>query len=265
MKQRNREVSTRYFSAGHSQDTDSIQTANRHVVHTSGPALRAMAIPALLLSAVLAITACTSDVVATWAVSSFDALLSATGTTPDTNTGSNTAWELSSPDGDRFTWSRDFSLDKQPDAVLSFDGVPFLNAGLDPKKLPKETYSFDTASGRLSVMAEIGSQSFDADAASTPLGAFKEIIRTNRGSIGYHEELDHYGIDLGGGNMLEWAKDGAKNDKDLVFVLDPEPLLDAGLNAESLAGWKLAAIKKKDGQGRSIEVDKLLKPFDLIK
>ena len=85
-----------------------------------------------------------------------------------------------------------------------------------------------------------------------------------RDRIGYHEELDHYGIALGGGNMFEWAKDLAKNDKDLVFVLNPEPFVKAGLDPSKLAGgWAYGKVTVKDDKGKLMKLDKLLKPYNL--
>ena len=217
-----------------------------------------------LLSTLLGLTACTTDVVATWAVTSFDSLLSATGSTSATDVSVNEGWQIASPDDDRFIWSRDFSQPNAPDAALSLDAEAFMAAGLDPDKLPAGSYRYDTGDGRLIVMAELSSAPFDAALAATPLGAFREMVRTSRDAIGYHEELDHYGISLDGVNMLEWAKDATKNDKDLVFVLDPKALTEAGLKPEALNGWTFAAIKTKDGNGRPVEVEKLLKPFDLV-
>ncbi|MBL8967094.1 MAG: hypothetical protein JNG85_08795, partial [Spirochaetaceae bacterium] len=74
---------------------------------------------------------------------------------------------------------------------------------------------------------------------------------------------DHYGIALGGGNMLEWAKDPAKNDKDLVLVLEPAPLAAAGLDPARVQGWAFAKVETMDAKGAKILVDKLLRPFDL--
>lgn len=236
--------------------------AQRTNAHSAGG--RSLMLAAGLLAGVLAFTACSSDVVATWAVTSFDRLLAATGTTAESGASPDGGWQLVSPDGDRFVWSRDFSRTDLPDAALSFDAAPFLAAGLDPALLPADRFRYDAEAGRLAVTAELSDAPFDATAAATPLGAFREIVRTSRGAIGYHEALDHYGIALGGGNMLEWAKDSGKNDKDLVFVLDPKTLQDAGLKPDALQGWKLAPVKTKDADGRPIEVEKLLKPFDLV-
>lgn len=80
----------------------------------------------------------------------------------------------------------------------------------------------------------------------------------SREKIGYHGEMDHYNIDFGGGNMFEWAKDIAANDKDIVFVLNPGPFIAAGVDVNNIEGWAFAKVKTMDG-----EIDKLLKPFNL--
>lgn len=42
------------------------------------------------------------------------------------------------------------------------------------------------------------------------------------------EYNDHYGIDLGGGYVFEWAMNMSKNDKDIAFALNPQVFIDAG-------------------------------------
>ena len=89
------------------------------------------------------------------------------------------------------------------------------------------------------------------------------MVRLEREKIGYHEKLDHYGIDLGNGNKFEWAKDLNKNDKDIVFVLDPQIFIDAGVDPAKVAGWAFAKVEIKDTTGKTVSVEKFLKPFDL--
>jgi len=62
--------------------------------------------------------------------------------------------------------------------------------------------------------------------------------------------------------MFEWAKDLSTNDKDIVFVLNPEPFLAAGVDPNDVEGWVFAKVPV-DVDGKPAEVDKLLKPFDL--
>jgi hypothetical protein len=171
-------------------------------------------------------------------------------------------WVLTSPGGQTFEWSLDFS-GRGPDFRLSLDAGPYLEAGLDPAKLSPERYAFDPASGRLSLVFEAGSDNFAYAAAPAPLDTFRKIVQTHRPIIGYHSALDHYGIALGDGNMFEWAKDMAKNDKDIVFVLNPQPLIAAGVDPAKIRDWVFAKVPVKDASGRTVEVDKFLKPFDL--
>ena len=82
--------------------------------------------------------------------------------------------------------------------------------------------------------------------------------------------MDHYGVILGDGNMFEWAKDMLTNgygnsvqDKDIVFVLNAEPLIAAGVDPNNVEGWVYAQVLV-DTNGRTEQAWKFLKPFDLI-
>jgi len=102
-----------------------------------------------------------------------------------------------------------------------------------------------------------------------PLAAYEQIVEKYRSSINYHTSLDHYGVKLGDGNMFEWAKDlstnsstGENQDKDIVFVLNPEPLAAAGVDPEKVEGWVYAQVPVEEN-GQTTNVWKLLKPFNL--
>ncbi len=110
---------------------------------------------------------------------------------------------------------------------------------------------------------ELGSEKSGPEARESLEATFAQLVKTQRARIGYHEKLDHYGIKLGNGNMLEWAKDMSKNDKDLVFVLNPEPFILAGVDPAKIQGWTFAKVETKDDAGKTVFVDKLLKAFDL--
>jgi hypothetical protein len=75
--------------------------------------------------------------------------------------------------------------------------------------------------------------------------------------------MDHYGVNLGNGNLFEWAKDMNTNDKDMVFVLNPQPFLDAGVDPARIEGWTFTKVPVDDENGKPVEVDKILKPFDV--
>ncbi len=220
-----------------------------------------MILLATTLSAVLVFTGCqATDVVGKVAVTSFEQVLN-TASDKVTFDNEKNSWSLESPAGDEFKWSKDFSA-TDTDGIIEFDGAPFIDAGLDVAKLP-DGYVYDQASDRLSLNFEIGDEKFDYSGEATALDTFKKIVEKRRDIVGYHEALDHYGMALGNGNMFEWAKDMSTNDKDIVFVLNPQPFIDAGVDPAKVEGWAFAKVEMKEKDGKIVQVDKLLKPFDL--
>jgi hypothetical protein len=220
-----------------------------------------IAMSAIALTVALALSACqATDVIAKGATSSFDAVTNKLGDKVAFDQKYN-AWALASPTGERFLIAKDFT--GNADTIQEFDAKPFLDAGLDITKLPAEVFQYDQASNKLLVIGEIGSDKFNNTGEAKISDTFKEIVRTNRNSIGYHAKLDHYGVVMGNGNMFEWAKDMSTNDKDIVFVLNPEPFINAGVDPSKVEGWAFAKVEVMDEAGKPIEVDKLLKPFEL--
>lgn len=220
---------------------------------------RRIIVAVLSLAAVFTLSACqATDVVGKVASTSFEAVLKEI---PDQikSDDVNNGWALTSPTGERFVWSKDFSSEGKSDAMLEFDAKPFIDAGLDINKFPKEMVAGD----KIVYKAEFSQDKFTYKGDPTPLDSFKQIVKTNRDVIGYHEKLDHYGVALGNGNMFEWAKDMSTNDKDIVFVLNPQPFIDAGVKTDKVAGWVFAKIEVKDKSGKPEQVDKFLKPFEL--
>ncbi|MDR1204079.1 MAG: hypothetical protein LBL26_01160 [Peptococcaceae bacterium] len=221
-------------------------------------------VPLLCVASLLfAAAACSGldalDVVGKEAVSSFGAMLDAAadGVAPDEANG---GWSLTAPDGAaRFIWSEDYSKSPLHDVMLELDAQPFIDAGLDTGKLPEGVifYGHMLMAGR-----KLGDDELAYSGDPTPLASFEQLAGKYRAAVGYHAALGHYNIDLGGGNMFEWAKDMAANDKDIVFVLDPQPFMDAGTDVSAVEGWAFAKVSV-DVDGKPAEVDKLLKPFDL--
>jgi hypothetical protein len=220
-------------------------------------------VPLLLLAAAgIVLASCSAlDVVGSTAISTFRTLLDTTPGSVALDIATN-RWVLTSQGGERFEWSADFS-GMAPNFRISFDATPFLTAGLDASKLPSERYSFDAASKNLTLSFDAGREKFTYTGAPTPLETFKKIVNAHRAIIGYHAALDHYGIALGDGNMFEWAKDMAKNDKDIVFVLNPEPFTAAGVDPARITGWIFTKIPVKDKSGKTVDVDKFVKPYNL--
>lgn len=202
-----------------------------------------------------------TDVVGKVAASSFKAAAEASGGRVAFDEASG-AWTLASSAGDRFLLSADLAS-AAPDAAFVLDAAPFLAAGLDPAKLAGPAgVSFSVADGLLTVAFDLGTGAATGESRSSLSGAFDAFLAARRELVGYHQALDHYGIKLGGGNMFEWAKDLAKNDKDLVWVLDPAPFVAAGADPSKVDGWVFAAVEMME-DGKKVSAEKLLKPFDL--
>jgi hypothetical protein len=213
---------------------------------------------ALSMTALLTLTACSqTDVIGKTSMTSFDQVLKITDVTAD---DLYQGWSLNAPDKSvRFIFSRDFKASAPHDVMLEVAVQPFLDAGLDPTKLPEGLI----VDGNLMVGQDLGDAAFPDSAKATASASFQELVKLSRASIGYHEALDHYGVDLGNGNKFEWAKNMHKNDKDIVFVLDPKVLIAAGVDPAKVNGWAFAQVEMKDASGKIVAADKFLKPFNL--
>ncbi len=209
-------------------------------------------------AALLTLSACTqTDVVAKFAATSFTEVTKVADIESD---DAFKGWTLIAPDQSAtFLFSYDFSVSAPHDVMLKTDVQPFIDAGLDVTKLPAGTI----VDGMIMVGQSLGETKFSADASKTADASMKELIRVSRSTLGYHEAMGHYGIDLGNGNKFEWAKDLSTNDKDIVFILDPQQFIDAGVDVENIEGWVYGTVKVMDENDNEIEVQKLLKPFNL--
>lgn len=213
----------------------------------------------LFLGAMITLSACAqTDVVGKTAKTSFANVLKAM---PDQleEDEMNGGWSLSAPDQTaRFIWSKDYSKSPIHDVMIEFDAAPFIEAGLDVSKLPEGFFE-----DKIMLGTKLGSDELKYSGEMTAESSFNKIVELYRESVGYHEVLDHYGVDLGGGNKFEWAKDMNTNEKDIVFVVDPEIFIEAGVDPEKVEGWVYASVETKDEKGKTIEVKKFLKPFNV--
>lgn len=215
-----------------------------------------------ILGLSLSVTACAQlqnslDVIGKSSVRALESVLNAApqGMEAEPETG---YWTIEAPDASaRVRISRDWSQTGD-DLVLEWDAAPFLQAGLDPERLP-EAYGYDGTV--LSVGVPLASDG-PPGGTGTLMEAYGRIVAQAPGLIGYHAQLNHFGVEIGQGNLLEWARDLQANDKDIVFVLNPEPLIEAGVDPEAVEGWAYAKVKVHV-KGKAAEVDKFLKPFDL--
>jgi hypothetical protein len=210
----------------------------------------------------LPLTACNKlDVIGDRSVTSFQDVLQASKdqvSPEETYDG----WSLTAPDQTaRFIWSKEFNQKDKMDVLIETDAKPLIDAGMDTDKLPEGMLQGD----KIVVGANLGSDKASDQGKAEPLESYRQFVKLYRDHLKYHAKLDHFGIDLSGGNVFEWAKDMKTNDKDIVFVLNPQVFLKAGTDPNKVKGWLFAAVETMDDNGRKIKVDKFLKPFDLVK
>jgi len=209
---------------------------------------------AFLVAIALILSNCSDlDVVKTDAVRSFGDILKIL---PAENyKGDSSEWVVSAPDSAAwFHW-------KNQEIKIVVDAQPFISAGLDLSKLENGVVNENTL-----VYSSPLSNAPERDA---PLKLFEKNADFFRASLGYHAEMDHYNITPGNGNIFEWAKDlstngttGKNQDLDLVFALNPEPLITAGVDTEKLEGWTYTQVPV-DIDGKPTKVWKILKAFNL--
>lgn len=227
--------------------------------------IAAVAVAALLF-VILRTAGGNLDVVGKESVTSFDAVLKVIPGQVHAD-AENGGWSLDAPDSSvRFIWSENYAKSPLHDVMLQMDAKPFIDAGLDIDQLPDNYIAYE---GMLMVGTKLGSDELTYTADITPLMAYEQIVSKYRSAINYHHSLDHYGVMLGGGNMFEWAKNlktntvaNVEQDKDIVFVLNPEPLIAAGVDPEKVAGWAYAQVEVEDN-GKFVNVYKFLKPFNI--
>jgi len=166
-------------------------------------------------------------------------------------------YTYTAPDGQaEFSLSSDFTVTTPYDYQMVIDATPFINAGLDTTLLPEGMFVDNKIVFGYN-LSETGVNVQDV------VPAFEAVFNLDSSLVGYHAALDHFGLSLGNGNVLEWAKDFTTNDKDVVFVLNPEIFAEAGVNVEAVEGWIFAEVEVMDETGKMVMVEKLLKPFDV--
>lgn len=206
-----------------------------------------------------------TDVTAAYAKSSSAALLASLPDGSEVGPAEDGGWKFSAPDGNaEFTWNWNPSAETAGAyaAAVRTPAAPFLAAGLNPSLMPEGVLRGDELVFGFQPDQAAGASTGAAD--GDPASSFARLIDAFRDRIGYHIQLQHFGLDLGGGNLLEWARDPIANSLDLVFVLDPEPFLRAGVDKDKVEGWIFGSVIVHDAaSGRRVEVPKFLKPFNL--
>lgn len=156
-------------------------------------------------------------------------------------------WGILAPGGEKLEWTSDTAANAADFAVV-IPAQELIDAGVDPVKLVAAGWLYNEAMSEPHPTPAVLIQPFDLDAKSagpdangdSASKAFARILNRFEDRLGFHEEMEHYGIKLTtGGAKIEWTQDVEMGDADLAFVLEAAPIIAAGGDPAVLeaTGW----------------------------
>jgi hypothetical protein len=191
-------------------------------------------------------------VVLNYSPGSLDDILAANTKLVTDNTEKTHYYDLSVDGQTTLKISHDYAMTGEEDLAIVTPLAPFVAAGLDLDNL-SEGYRADE-----NLFYVTGSYGDGTGQQENVTDSLFESVTFDRDYLTYHEALDHYGIVLTNGKF-EYAKDFTANDKDIVFVLAADPLIELGVDVQNVEGWIFKTMDNPDGT----TIDVLLKPYDL--
>lgn len=169
---------------------------------------------------------------------------------------------LTSPDKEaQLIWSNNYVKNDIYNIMIKLDLKPFVDAGIDITKL-NGVDGITVIDNSILISGTVENKNEYKNGLNA-IDSFEQILKNKRENLNYHSSLDHFGITVGNGNAFEWAQNINKNDKDIVFAINPEPFLNAGVNPDNINGWIYTNVKTMDNNGKNIEITRFLKVFDV--
>ena len=161
-------------------------------------------------------------------------------------------WGFKLPTGDKFEWTKDTSANKV-DFAMVIAADPLIKAGLDVTKLDANKWVYKPAALEEGVnqpnrLIKPYNASDKKQMSNGSEDALRRILKQDPMLIKYNKEEKHFMLMLGDGSQVHWAETLGKTTEDMEFVLNPEPLIKAGLDVNKLegSGWKLEKAGKDD-------------------
>ena len=176
-------------------------------------------------------------------------------------------WGFEVESGEKFEWSNDMSANKA-DFAMVVQAEPLINAGLDVEKLDKNVWLYEEAGKDTMGMEQPALLILPYDISDTQLTSddsdesMMALLTADADNLIYHEDQQHYVLNLGGTNEIIWTEELGLNDSDMVFVLEAESLIAAGLDVDKLegSGWVF-----KEASDVDKTPDQIIKTYDLKK
>ncbi|MCL2566357.1 MAG: hypothetical protein FWE24_11230 [Defluviitaleaceae bacterium] len=197
---------------------------------------------AVCLAMMLLLTSCASwDLIGIGAVEAFDRVINSENVRVE---NTDIGWVLNMPDG-----NASLSLDR--------DG--------STSRISFQEYTVRLIDGNVLWMgASFEFNTTEYETEMTPLTIFKQILHYRPEFIGYHDTGHHYMLHFGdSGNMLMFARDIASQEAGVVFMLNPEQFIEAGVDVHNIDGWHFGPHETMTIRGQTVTRDFLVKTFDL--
>ncbi|QLY79448.1 hypothetical protein [Clostridium intestinale] len=178
-------------------------------------------------------------------------------------------WGFKLPTGEKFEWSKDMSANKADFAMVML-ADPLVEAGLDISKLDSNEWLYEPAGkdemgvelpNRLILPYNVSDEKQESNGSEDSM---RRLLKADTESIKYHKDQKHYALKLGDGNEVQWTEKLGLNDADMIFVLNAEPLVSAGLDVTKLegSGWVFKEASYDD-MGMGPNPDQIVRIYDI--
>ena len=94
------------------------------------------------------------------------------------------------------------------------------------------------------------------------LAQFEYDIIILREYISFNAKTNRYILRIEAGNMFGWTKDINSEEASIVFILDPESFVEAGVDPEKIEGWLYIQLETEEN-GETINAYKFVKTISL--
>jgi hypothetical protein len=147
---------------------------------------------------------------------------------------------------------------------------PLVKAGLDVKKLDKNVWLYEPAAkddkgndlpNRLIKPYNVSDKK---QASNGSEDSMRRLLKEDNKMVSYHKEQQHFSLQLGKGNQVQWTEKLGLNNADMIFALEAAPLVKAGLDIDKLegSGWVFKEASKDD-DGMGATPDQIVKIYDI--
>jgi hypothetical protein len=124
---------------------------------------------------------------------------------------------------------------------------PLVEAGLDISKLDENEWLYEPAAkddkgndlpNRLIKPYNVSDKK---QASNGSEDSMRRLLKADTDNIKYHKDVQHFGLSLGEGNQVQWTEKLGTNNADMIFVLNAEHLVEAGIDINKIedSGWVL--------------------------